>query len=44
MQSFADLPSQDHWALALRASGFAFTEAQANRRVPKKDRSVEGER
>lgn len=28
MQSFADLPSQDRWALALRAGSFAFTDAQ----------------
>jgi high-affinity iron transporter len=29
MQSFADLPSQDRWALALRAGTFALTEEQA---------------
>ncbi|MES2067474.1 MAG: FTR1 family protein [Pseudomonadota bacterium] len=29
MQSFADLPSEDRWALALRAGSFAFTDAQA---------------
>lgn len=29
MQSFADLPSDDRWALALRAGSFAFTDAQA---------------
>ena len=29
MQSFADLPSGDRWALALRAGSFALTEAQA---------------
>lgn len=28
MQSFADLPSDDRWALALRAGSFAFTDAQ----------------
>ena len=29
MQSFADLPSDDRWALALRAGSFALTDAQA---------------
>ncbi|WP_426265265.1 FTR1 family protein [Sphingomonas sp. PWP1-2] len=29
MQSFAGLPDPDRWALAFRAGGFAFTEAQA---------------
>jgi len=29
MQSFADLPSEDRWALALRAGSFAFTDTQA---------------
>jgi high-affinity iron transporter len=29
MQSFADLPSQDRWALAFRAGTFALTEEQA---------------
>ena len=29
MQSFADLPSQDRWALALRAGSFALTDEQA---------------
>lgn len=29
MQSFADLPNEDRWALALRAGSFAFTDAQA---------------
>lgn len=28
MRSFADLPSQDRWALALRAGSFAFTDTQ----------------
>jgi high-affinity iron transporter len=28
MQSFADLPDRDRWALAFRAGGFAFDEAQ----------------
>lgn len=28
MQSFADLPSEDRWALAFRAGGFSFTPAQ----------------
>lgn len=29
MQSFADLPSDDRWALALRAGSFALTDAEA---------------
>ena len=29
MQSFADLPSQDRWALAFRAGSFAFSDEQA---------------
>ena len=30
MQSFADLPNQERWALALRAGSFAFTDEQAS--------------
>ncbi|CAN5282760.1 cytochrome c/FTR1 family iron permease [soil metagenome] len=42
MQSFAGLPDQDRWALAFRAGGFAFTEAQAREgeRVWKSDTAL----
>lgn len=40
MQSFADLPAQDRWALALHAGSLAFRDVSAGERLWKSDASI----
>ena len=42
MRSFSELPSQDRWALAFYASGFAFTESEKGEQIWKADAALRG--